>query len=418
MGLRFIHSADWHLDRPFIGLSHLPNTIQERIQDSTFNAMEKIIQLALRENVDFIIIAGDLFDQNHRSLKAQMRVKDAFFRLKEKNISVYLCHGNHDPLNDPSVQIDFPENVYIFGPEVNVLTHTTAEGIQANLYGFSYPERHLVEDMTPGYIKQKGAHLHIGVLHGSIKGNQEHDNYAPFVLESLIEKDFDYWALGHIHKASVLKTAPLIRYSGNIQGLSKKETGNKGVHLIEWSKDGLTDRYVETTDILWHNEKVDGTVFQDVQDMLIRLKELKSSLRENGRSVFLLLTLFGSGPLFDKLEDPDLEEEILEVLRDGEEEETCFIWPVSIHNEMIPEWTRGDLASQPSFIGELLRFSDSSNENVLDKACQPLTGHSRARKYLDELNVESKTGILREAERFIVQNLYSIQKDGQVFYED
>ncbi|MDR4156871.1 DNA repair exonuclease, partial [Bacillus cereus] len=96
--LTFIHAADLHLDSPFYGISHLPEPIFARIKESTFASVRHMIDAAVREHVDFILLAGDLFDEANRSLKAQLFLKKQFERLRECGISVYVIFGNHDHL--------------------------------------------------------------------------------------------------------------------------------------------------------------------------------------------------------------------------------------------------------------------------------------------------------------------------------
>lgn len=96
--LTFIHAADLHLDSPFYGISHLPEPIFARIKESTFASVRHMIDAAVREHVDFILLAGDLFDEANRSLKAQLFLKKQFDRLRECGISVYVIFGNHDHL--------------------------------------------------------------------------------------------------------------------------------------------------------------------------------------------------------------------------------------------------------------------------------------------------------------------------------
>lgn len=75
--LTFIHAADLHLDSPFYGISHLPEPIFARIKESTFASVRHMIDAAVREHVDFILLAGDLFDEANRSLKAQLFLKNS-----------------------------------------------------------------------------------------------------------------------------------------------------------------------------------------------------------------------------------------------------------------------------------------------------------------------------------------------------
>lgn len=93
----FIHAADLHLDSPFKGLSKTssPHLFQE-IKNSTFTALDNLVEAAVLHNVDFVLITGDLFEHENQSLKAQIRLRNAFEKLKDYKINVYLSFGNHD----------------------------------------------------------------------------------------------------------------------------------------------------------------------------------------------------------------------------------------------------------------------------------------------------------------------------------
>lgn len=97
----------------------------------------------------------------------------------------------------------------------------------ASIYGFSYLQQAVTDNMTAQYTKMSDAPFHIGMLHGSVEGDAEHNRYAPFQIRELKEKQFDYWALGHIHKREILSEEPYIIYPGNIQGRHRKETGRR-----------------------------------------------------------------------------------------------------------------------------------------------------------------------------------------------
>ncbi len=108
---RFLHAADLHLDSPFRGLSDIPQAIRERIQESTFKALDQLVETALHEHVDFVVIAGDLYDAEDRSVRAQLRIHQAMERLASEGIAVYIAHGNHDPLDGKRMQWEAPERV-------------------------------------------------------------------------------------------------------------------------------------------------------------------------------------------------------------------------------------------------------------------------------------------------------------------
>ncbi|GAE46065.1 metallophosphoesterase family protein [Mesobacillus boroniphilus] len=236
--VKFLHTADLHLDSPMVGLRHLPKVIFHRLQESTFTALKNITDAAIKHEVDFVVIAGDLYDAEDRSIRAQAVLRNEMVRLADKGIKVYGIHGNHDHLGAKSVMIDFPDNVHFFSDQVAKADFTKHDGTLVHLYGFSYPERHVMERWIEKYEKIDGADFHVGLLHGHFEGVSDHGKYASFRLSELIEKDYDYWALGHIHKREFLSQQPYVVYPGNPQGRNRKELGEKGAYIVKLTEAG------------------------------------------------------------------------------------------------------------------------------------------------------------------------------------
>ena len=95
----FIHTADLHLDSPFSGLRQVDGTVDSLIKDATFKAFDKVMELALRHKVDFLLVAGDVYDGSDRSLRAQLKFADGLKKLAQAGVRSFVCHGNHDPLD-------------------------------------------------------------------------------------------------------------------------------------------------------------------------------------------------------------------------------------------------------------------------------------------------------------------------------
>ena len=106
--ISFIHCADLHLDSPFKGLSILPEGLFRRLKESTFLSFQRIVKEAMEREVDFVLISGDLYDGEDRSIKAQARMKKQMELLGEKGIQVFIIHGNHDHLNGNWLKIELP----------------------------------------------------------------------------------------------------------------------------------------------------------------------------------------------------------------------------------------------------------------------------------------------------------------------
>ena len=109
--MKFIHCADVHLDTPLQGLAHYPGAPVNEIRNATRRAFEKVLNAAISEKVDFIIIAGDLYDTGLKSFESALFFNKEMARLNDAGIDVYLIHGNHDAASKLIKQLRPPRNV-------------------------------------------------------------------------------------------------------------------------------------------------------------------------------------------------------------------------------------------------------------------------------------------------------------------
>lgn len=98
-------------------------------------------------------------------------------------------------------------------------------------------------------LKTTLADYHIGLYHGAL--GVDGDPYAPFTLSDMLAKNYDYWALGHIHVRQTLNQTPFIGYSGDLQGLNRKEVGTKGYYLVESENHTLVPKFRKAAAIIW-----------------------------------------------------------------------------------------------------------------------------------------------------------------------
>lgn len=401
--ITFLHAADLHLDSPMVGLTHLPDRILKRVRESTFVALQKLTRTAIEKEVDFVILAGDLFDGEDRSLRAQSRLRNEMKKLEEKGIAVYVIHGNHDHLSGTWINLDLPENVHVFSSEVETKTLITKSGVSVNLYGFSYPERHVYSRKIDDYKKVEGADYHIGILHGNEGGRSEHGNYAPFHVQDLLEKQFDYWALGHIHKRAVLSENPPVIYPGNIQGRNKKETGEKGFYLVTLSELNTELEFVESSDVIWAETVIDAGGMHSFQDVYHLCQASLSQYRKNGAGT--LLTIFLKNvQLQDVNEKQVLDGELLEILQEEEQDEESFVWIADIQIDENMSIDQDCLKNQGEFYKEL--FTVAENYDQIKEALDPLYHHKLARKYLASLSASDQEKLLEKAGNLLIKLLY------------
>lgn len=248
--VKFIHTADLHLDSPFKGLSYLPSDLLNLIQDSSFASFNRLIDQAIKHQVDFMVIAGDLFDLESRSISSQNFLIQCFKKLSDNDIPVYIVYGNHDYMVDERLTIDFPNNVFVFGADVETTYLTTKAGETIALSGFSYHTQHVFDNKLSEFPpRSKDVDYHIGLYHGDLV--QQSANYAPFNLGDIQKLHYDYYALGHIHKGQRLSENLPAYYSGNIQGRHINESGSKGGLLVELHAGDLRTEFIETSTIIW-----------------------------------------------------------------------------------------------------------------------------------------------------------------------
>ena len=203
---RFIHTADIHLDSPLIGLAGQEGSAAERIRTATREAFENLVGLALHEEVAFVIIAGDLYDGDWRDYQTGLFFVRQMGGLAAAGVPVFLLYGNHDAESQITRRLILPANVKAFSgrkPETFQL-----EELRVALHGQSFRQRDIADNLVPAYPEPIAGMFNIGVLHTGLGGMGGHANYAPCALDDLVNKGYDYWALGHVHQAAILHERP------------------------------------------------------------------------------------------------------------------------------------------------------------------------------------------------------------------
>ena len=250
--IRFIHCADIHLGSPFTGLQQKNSTIAFQAIEATKKAFLTLINTAIEYHVDFVLISGDIFDSSHQHIQEKIFLKEQFQRLAQAGIYTYLIHGNHDYGR-------FTEDwnndwVKVFKEEVSTEILKTSSGESVAISGFSYDTRWITESMAMHFpLRNSLVDYHLGMYHGQTRTASDSSTaYAPFKVSDLEKLHYDYWALGHIHRAMDLNANGRIAYSGTIQGRSFKEMGEKGFYVITLNKNlPMNRQFVSCNPIEW-----------------------------------------------------------------------------------------------------------------------------------------------------------------------
>ncbi|MCM0598827.1 metallophosphoesterase family protein [Periweissella fabalis] len=295
--MKFIHTADVHLGHPFTGLNNVPNNLMQQVEQATFTSFIKLIDFALANAVDFVVITGDLFDTQHQSVQVLDFLVAQFKRLAIQDIMVYLSFGNHD-FNQTIAEFDFGSNVTLFSGDVTVKHQTTQHGESVNIVGFSYQQQHVKAKVIDQFPMKETVDFQIGMYHGAIDGP-----YAPFSITDMRAKHYDYWALGHIHKRQVLAQQPYIIYPGNLQGQNIKESGMKGFYLVTNQGDRLIPEFIPGANVIWETLTLEIPAVATQNDLLkLLLPKLEKFATEHQELVMTRIDLVSQFALPNLLE--------------------------------------------------------------------------------------------------------------------
>ncbi len=263
--MRFIHTADLHIDSPLRGLSRYEGAPLERLRGATRRALERLVDLALDERIDFLLIAGDLYDRDWQDFHTGLFVREQMVRLGRAGIAVFIVQGNHDAQGVISRQVPWPDNVKVFSSRGAETAHLPALGVA--IHGHSFPDREVPEDLVLHYPPAVAGCFNIGLLHTSLAGMDGHDSYAPTSLDEIKARGYDYWALGHVHARQVVCEVPRVVFCGNLQGRHARETGIKGCELVTVDGAALSARFMPLDVVRWHQLRIEVEPGQTLDDL-------------------------------------------------------------------------------------------------------------------------------------------------------
>ncbi len=290
---RFIHAADPHLDSPLLGLESYEGAPVETIRGAARRAFENLVRLALDEKVDFVLIAGDLYDGDWKDYSTGLFLTGQMARLKEAAIPVFLISGNHDAASIITKKLILPDNVRHFSSRS--AKSLEVPGLPVMVHGQSFPQREVPENLVPGYPAAVTGRFNIGLLHTSLMGNAAHDTYAPCTLAELLAKGYDYWALGHVHQPTVFCQEPWIGFAGNLQGRHVRETGARGCRLVtvDDSLRIISNEFRPLDMVRWQVIEVDLIGIDQEGEVLNRLSEqLRQAVNEAGERLLAVRIVF------------------------------------------------------------------------------------------------------------------------------
>jgi DNA repair exonuclease SbcCD nuclease subunit len=283
----------------------------EQLRGATRRAFENLVALAIDQQVSFVIIAGDVYDGNWQDFNTGLFFAKQLGRLREAGIPVILISGNHDADSKMTRALRLPDNVRrlatdrpqtITGQEIGY----GLEHLDVLFHGQGFRSGTIDENVVLKYPAASRGAFNIGILHTSLdmEAGGEHARYAPCAIADLLAKQYDYWALGHIHKRRVAHEDPWIVFPGNLQGRHIRETGEKGCVLVKVDARGRPTCEFQTTDVLrWQELPVAADDADTANEVLDRCDhELRRLVQEqSGLPLAVRVLVTGNCPAHREL---------------------------------------------------------------------------------------------------------------------
>lgn len=376
--IRFIHTADLHLGAPFSGLRTQSPRWANTLLTAIPTAFQRMIDVAITEAVDFVIIAGDIFDSARPSYADFALFMNGLQQLAAADIPVYCCTGNHDPLSSWSAEYGtLPSNTHLFSVETpsfftfikgddgcdrhdrrddagdgvrgahsaasvpgthNVASVPSAPGAHSaasasdpirvvlggrGYYARSFPQdRDVSEGITwanccealPGSYEPD---FTIGVIHTGLNIDPTRSPVEP---RELMRRGLDYWACGHIHqKVLIPPDVPVIAFSGCPQGRAIQETGDHGILLVTLSDDEPNRvEFIPTAPVVWQRFEVDVSSCETITQIQEKIQATQFALnaRSHAQHMICRVRLIGTTALHAQLTD-QVREDIRHALNDS-----------------------------------------------------------------------------------------------------
>jgi len=387
---KFLHVADIHLDSPLRGLERYDGAPVDEIRHATRRALENLVRLAIDEAVDLILIAGDLYDGQWKDHRTGLHFVKQMATLREAGIPVVLIAGNHDAANKMTRTLRLPENVAMLSPERPQTVPFDELGIA--VHGQSFARQAVDTDLSAAYPSPLPGMFNIGLLHTSATGREGHEPYAPCTLDGLRAREYDYWALGHVHTREVLCSDPPVIFPGNLQGRHIRETGPKGCTLVRLNSDRpeLQPRRLDV--FRWAHCRVDVAEAETDYDVLdaVRAELARHVAEADGLPLAARVEIAGSTPAHPQIaaRPRHFTEEVRAAAIDTAAE-GLWIEKVHLRTHMPVDLRQSQEADGP--LGELVQL-------IAEWKAQPESLEPLLQKDLEELRKKLPTELVEGAE--------------------
>lgn len=372
--VRFLHSGDWRLEESLSGVAQVPAPLQRAFIDAPFQAAERVVDVALREQVDFLLLTGDVLLTDGASPYAFEFLLSQFQRLHEQKIQVYWIGGVSDDPDLWPAQLTLPANVKVFsGEQVEHVRHLRDGKSVAEVMGRSHrigqPPRLADYGTTEPGVPQ------IALIYGL------------FPEEQLESRGIEYWAAGGCGSFQHVERGPATACSaGSPQGWNPRETQPHGAVLVEHKFGETNVRLIETALWRWHHDKLELPVNADESALMGAIRQRAAQLQLDGSVGGWLTTwtITCGADLWRRLRQPQAMATLLNELQQSAVSDRRWTVSISLNAPQV----ESAFLEEDSVCGDFLRVVSELQDDAA--RYEPLLSLLPNDTYRDELASELK----------------------------
>ena len=268
--MKFVHLADLHLDAKFDSLSSIDGLPQKRRLEQR-KALKDVVEYIKENDIKLFLISGDLYEQNYIRKSSIEYVNKLFEEIPDTQI--FIAPGNHDPYIKNSFYSTYTwsKNVHIFNENIEKIDFE-----DAHIYGFGFTDFYCKQSEIEEIQVEEPDDINILITHGSLDGGSDDlREYNPLRQSKLKQLDFDYIALGHIHKPYYNEEKnQKIFYPGSTISLGFDELGEHGILVGDIEKDELKVKFMTIDPRQYEEKERDITEMTSNEEVLEKLQNL------------------------------------------------------------------------------------------------------------------------------------------------
>ena len=267
--MKFVHIADMHFDSPFTLLSNRADLGEIRRLDQR-KAFKKIIEYIKENNIPYLFIAGDLYEQEYIRSSTIEYINNLF---KEINYTkIFIVPGNHDPYLNNSYynKFNWNGNVKIFTEKLEKI-----ELPEFDLYGYGFEDFYMKDSKIDEIAIENKVKINILLTHGSLDGGYDEERvYNTMSSSKLKELSFDYIALGHIHKLNLSEENKRIIYPGSPISMGFDELGEHGMIVGDITKENIKIDFIKLDEKEFKEINLDISNLNTIEELIEKINEI------------------------------------------------------------------------------------------------------------------------------------------------